>query len=153
MEYTTYIEDNTKHGLDQFAWLKIQIDRASKNGDPIYILGISREDHMKDLEGILERLRNLPHIYDVVPINGTIGCIATGNRGEIEELAKQIHTESYGNEVGCVEYDSTDNKKASGPYEKIRSAIRTARREGRPYYFYDSNTDSFEALVKKARTA
>lgn len=151
MDSTSYAEDKTK-GMIVFDWLKIQLERAKRKGKPVYVLGFSIENHIYDLEETIERIKKIPGIYDVIPVNGTIECIAFGTEKEIKGLVRKVYIENLGDEIGCVEYTEEDKEKIDGPYGKVIMAIRLARRNGEQWHFYDEATESFEALMAEAES-
>lgn len=150
MGYTTYVED-PKQKPGQFDWLQIYLDRAFRKGKPVYFLVVSREDHMYDADDVVERLKKIPGVDEALPVNGTIGCIATGEREKIEGLAKKIHAETHGEPVGCIEYGAKYKNNMTNFYVKIKEALDTTREHKKPWHIYNPEEDSLQALIDKAR--
>ncbi len=133
--------------LSQFEWLKTQITEASKEGRQIYIFGVSMEDHFSNLSKTLRELRNLPHIFDAGQVEGTIECIATGSKENMNGLVREIYITTLGDKVGWVKWDEKDRDHMEEHYDKIRKAIKIAWRTGKQHCFYNPEEDYSDLLT------
>ena len=147
MVYSNLIEDpKQRPGALDMMDIHLKRARARAEGQEVYVLAMSREDFDDPTEAA-RTFRDMPGVFEALPVNGTIDVIMRGTAEQAEELARRIHIET-GQQIGYVRYEG---QAPSRMYMDVRAAITTARKEGKPCRMYDPAKDSLRVIIEQAR--
>jgi len=116
--------------------------RITDSPMPAYVLSIKVENET-EVRTLIEKEMKL---NDVFSFNGTVDLIVQGKDFALE-MAKKV-SETTNEQVGVVEYSG---QKVEDLYRDMKGAIKLAKDKKVQVHLFNPETDSLEALLKKAQ--